>query len=32
MSPEEKEKLERVLALAEDNNKILRKMYKSAFW
>ena len=32
MSPEEKELLERSVALAEDNNKILHAMRRSMFW
>jgi len=32
MEPEEKQKLERALQLAEDNNRILSKMHRSMQW
>ena len=32
MSPEERELLNRSVALAQDNNKILRSMRRSMFW
>lgn len=32
MSPEEKNMLERALALAEENNRILSKMYRTMRW